>query len=93
LQIEVSWLSSGKLLLLFLFLGFLKFVSSNALDRTLLLLASRVGSLLSLLVPVKMVASTVEIALWKSEDLQSGEQEVEWTLHVAHDIIVIDLMF
>ena len=37
-----------------------------------------------------MVALTLQVALWKSENLQSLEQEVKWSLDVVVDVIVIN---
>ena len=91
-HIEMGRHGSCKSLLLLLGLGLLQFASCSLLWSLLVLLATSVSSLLLLLVPVQVMALSVEVPFWKTENLQSVEQELLWLLDVVVDVVIIDFV-
>ena len=63
---------------------------TSLLGGSLLLLSTGIGSLCEILLPVEMVALSIDVSLWKSEDLQCLDQEIKWLLDILDNVIIIN---
>lgn len=70
--------------------GQLTATGTSLLGCSLLLLSTGIGSLCEILFPVEMVALSINVSLWKAEDLQCLDQEIKWLLDVVDNVIIIN---